>query len=272
MGNQASIYDDLRDAIINRRTFMGYHLIEECISEINNRDMYGNTVLLLALNNGMPMIANKIIYNGADLTITNYENESPLYLACRRNLPDVAMTLLQKAPQMAGVCKYNKLTPLYWAVYYNNVRLIDMLLDYDSHPMLKDNEGMSPYGLFIKHKPAYDPFDYDHLMTKFERYLPMVVKSNCPYCDNVYDNCDCSNLAEQHNMTDFICPVSLDIMRNPVRLSSGMTYDNDSIMMIIRTSGLRRDPLTNTILPNDNITPDNVLQQRIREFISGNKI
>jgi hypothetical protein len=84
-----------------------------------------------------------------------------------------------------------------------------------------------------------------------------------------------SPLAAAHNMMQeelehpksFICPISLDLMRDPVMLgTTGHTYEREVIKKCLR--GRRRNPLTNEDLRRDEcfLTPNRTLKQAIAEY------
>jgi len=52
------------------------------------------------------------------------------------------------------------------------------------------------------------------------------------------------------------CPISLETLRNPITLSDGFTYDEDSLRMLFKKKGYStlRSPLTNLPLKNNNTT------------------
>ncbi|KAI6645902.1 WD repeat, SAM and U-box domain-containing protein 1 isoform X2 [Oopsacas minuta] len=67
---------------------------------------------------------------------------------------------------------------------------------------------------------------------------------------------------------DFICPISLQIMTDPVIIADGSTYDRSSILLWLATS--RRgpvSPLTNLDLPHTNLKPNCELREEIEQFL-----
>ncbi|CAA7055736.1 unnamed protein product [Microthlaspi erraticum] len=63
---------------------------------------------------------------------------------------------------------------------------------------------------------------------------------------------------------EFLCPVSIDLMKDPVIISTGITYDRTSIEKWIE-SGNNTCPVTNTILT----THDQIPNHTIRKMIQG---
>ena len=61
---------------------------------------------------------------------------------------------------------------------------------------------------------------------------------------------------------EFLCPITLSLMENPVTNVHGHTFDRDAIMSWY-VAGSRRNPLTNMNLPTLNLTPNKELKARI---------
>ncbi|CAA0814550.1 U-box domain-containing protein 21 [Striga hermonthica] len=70
--------------------------------------------------------------------------------------------------------------------------------------------------------------------------------------------------------TDFRCPISLDLMKDPVSLSTGITYDRDSIERWL-DSGHARCPVTNQPLRTLDQIPNHALRKMIQEWCVDNR-
>lgn len=64
----------------------------------------------------------------------------------------------------------------------------------------------------------------------------------------------------------FLCPVSLEIMRDPVTLCSGITYDRESIEQWIFSSKNKTCPITRQPLPDLDMTPNHTLRRLIQAW------
>ncbi|OVA06333.1 U box domain [Macleaya cordata] len=64
----------------------------------------------------------------------------------------------------------------------------------------------------------------------------------------------------------FICPISLQIMKDPVTISTGMTYDRDSIQKWILTYNNKSCPVTKQPLTDQNLTPNSTLLRLIESW------
>lgn len=70
----------------------------------------------------------------------------------------------------------------------------------------------------------------------------------------------------------FLCPISLELMRDPVTLSTGMSYDRESIEKWL-TSGRNTCPTTNQTLDpsNQELIPNHTLRRLIQAWCVANK-
>ncbi|XWS34348.1 hypothetical protein CRYUN_Cryun21dG0031900 [Craigia yunnanensis] len=69
---------------------------------------------------------------------------------------------------------------------------------------------------------------------------------------------------------DFRCPISLDLMKDPVTLSTGITYDRENIEKWIE-AGNFTCPLTNQVLRSLEPTPNHVIRKRIQDWCVENR-
>nr|XP_043634003.1 E3 ubiquitin-protein ligase PUB23-like [Erigeron canadensis] len=68
----------------------------------------------------------------------------------------------------------------------------------------------------------------------------------------------------------FICPISLDIMKDPVILSSGITYDRESIEKWLYTNKNVTCPVTKQALTDLELTPNHTLRRLIQSWCTIN--
>ncbi|XP_020594681.1 E3 ubiquitin-protein ligase PUB23-like, partial [Phalaenopsis equestris] len=67
----------------------------------------------------------------------------------------------------------------------------------------------------------------------------------------------------------FICPISLEIMKDPVTIRSGITYDRDSIERWLFIDRRLTCPVTNEPIPADaELTPNHTLRRLIQSWSS----
>ncbi|XP_047323753.1 U-box domain-containing protein 21-like [Impatiens glandulifera] len=70
--------------------------------------------------------------------------------------------------------------------------------------------------------------------------------------------------------THFLCPISLDLMKDPVTLSTGITYDRESIEKWV-DSGNKTCPVTNQTLTNFDQIPNHAIRKMIQLWCVENK-
>ncbi len=66
----------------------------------------------------------------------------------------------------------------------------------------------------------------------------------------------------------FICPITQDIMNDPVFASDGHTYERTAIELWLKNNNT--SPMTGLQLSNKQLTPSHTLKSMIREFIDAN--
>lgn len=68
----------------------------------------------------------------------------------------------------------------------------------------------------------------------------------------------------------FLCPISLQLMRDPVTISTGITYDRESIEKWLFSFKNKACPVTKQILQNSDLTPNHTLRRLIQEWCTLN--
>ncbi|KAH7839276.1 hypothetical protein Vadar_002118 [Vaccinium darrowii] len=69
---------------------------------------------------------------------------------------------------------------------------------------------------------------------------------------------------------NFRCPISLDVMKDPVTLSTGITYDRENIEKWIE-SGNNTCPITNQLITNQEPIPNHAIRKMIQSWSVENK-
>lgn len=78
-----------------------------------------------------------------------------------------------------------------------------------------------------------------------------------------YDNINPNEIPNE-----FICPIGLQIMTEPVSTCDGFTYDNKNITRWLQNS--ERSPLTGLVLNNTRLSINKVLQDKINKYVNDN--
>ncbi|XP_044492202.1 U-box domain-containing protein 18-like [Mangifera indica] len=81
----------------------------------------------------------------------------------------------------------------------------------------------------------------------------------------------CTKMLTGVNPDDFMCPISLEIMKDPVTLSSGHTYDRASILKWFR-AGNSTCPKTGERLPNKDLVSNLALKRIIQDWSAENGV
>ena len=76
---------------------------------------------------------------------------------------------------------------------------------------------------------------------------------------NLYNNNQVPN--------EYICPITLDIMQDPVVISDGHTFERTSIAAWFANNDT--SPLTNVVLANKILIPNIALRNRIQDWSQG---
>lgn len=77
-------------------------------------------------------------------------------------------------------------------------------------------------------------------------------------------------MAEVEIPSYFLCPISLQIMRDPVTLPTGITYDRESIERWIFSGNHNTCPVTRQFLPECDLTPNHTLRRLIQAWCALN--
>ncbi|KAK1429283.1 hypothetical protein QVD17_11489 [Tagetes erecta] len=72
--------------------------------------------------------------------------------------------------------------------------------------------------------------------------------------------------------TFYVCPISLELMKDPVTLSTGITYDRESIEKWLYTKKNNTCPVTKQVLSNIQLTPNHTLRRLIQSWCTLNPL
>jgi hypothetical protein len=67
---------------------------------------------------------------------------------------------------------------------------------------------------------------------------------------------------------DCICPLTCEIMRDPVMVADGHTYEREMITQWFESSESSRNPMTNLLLPHANLIPNRALKNTIQSLLT----
>ena len=66
-------------------------------------------------------------------------------------------------------------------------------------------------------------------------------------------------------LNEYLCPITLDIMFDPVVTADGFSYEKSAFLRWLET-GHKNSPQTNEKLKHDDVTPNHSLRSRIQNF------
>ena len=78
-----------------------------------------------------------------------------------------------------------------------------------------------------------------------------------------------NNVNDDDVNTDFKCPITMDIMKDPVICSDGHSYERESITRWLLTHNT--SPKTNAVLENTTLTPNHSLRALIQSYLESKK-
>lgn len=69
----------------------------------------------------------------------------------------------------------------------------------------------------------------------------------------------------------FICPITQEVMRNPVLTADGSTYEHDAIFQWFWVSNRNTDPLSGLTLMNKTLVPNKILREQLMTLVKEHK-
>lgn len=97
-------------------------------------------------------------------------------------------------------------------------------------------------------------------LNKFTRLETVLLLSTCVHCIRRVLDAKALPFYPHHLM----CPISLDLMSDPVIVPSGISYDRDYITDWLLVSGT--DPLTGMVLSIDNLISNRALGDAVEHY------
>lgn len=109
-------------------------LLDSCLqhgADVNARDHFGATALILAVNKGNRALVEKLLDAGADVNLarSQYYKSTPLMETAPKNDTVIAKLLLEKGASVEPRDSFGD-TALNWAAYYGHQPLAKLLLDH----------------------------------------------------------------------------------------------------------------------------------------------
>ena len=113
----------------------------------NSQDDDGDIPLFLSIQLNLIDNVKCFVLSGVNLSITNKKGITPLIYACKCNVTEITLYLLQytKDGVKVGAYDFQKNTALHFSAQHNNSTLIKALLDNGADPLFRNSIGKSPF-------------------------------------------------------------------------------------------------------------------------------
>ncbi|KAK5631888.1 hypothetical protein RRF57_007602 [Xylaria bambusicola] len=121
-------------------------LLLENGANIESKDRYGQTPLLLATENNYDVIVKLLLENGANIELNDENSEMPLLLATKNGYDAIVKLLLENGANIESKDRYGQ-TPLSLAAENNYDAIVKLLLENGANIESKDRYGQTPLSL-----------------------------------------------------------------------------------------------------------------------------
>jgi hypothetical protein len=244
------------------------------------QDGDGWTALRLAAHKGHDAVATALVHAGADVDAQDTVGETALHCAARKGHGAVATTLVQ-AGASVDVQDTKGRTALLLAAREGHEAVVKVLVQAGADASVRNNRGETARDLADRarfHLVAcvLDAAVAARYSTWRRKFTPQArhrlaavaalrVGGQNPGRRFLERNEDAVLAAAgitEGERYDLRCPISMEVMWDPVTTADGGTYERSSILEWLRHS--RKSPKTNLPLEHTRLTPNTELQNRVR--------
>lgn len=110
-------------------------------ANVNLQDQKKRTPLIFAATNGHTSVVKFLIESGADVNAKDSGGQTALLYACKRSFNEIAAFLLENGAEVNVQSKKKGITALMLAAVWDNVELVQLLLEHGADPQLTDTFG-----------------------------------------------------------------------------------------------------------------------------------
>ena len=131
-GNGNKITRDIKRAIRNGRTEIVAKLVEKKVVDVDGYyNIHGQTLIMLAIENGYPDIVSLLVKKGADVNITDDDDLSALRYACMKGDTETVSVLMENGAEYIDT--------LMWLIKKGDTEIVSMLLKKGANVNAKHN-------------------------------------------------------------------------------------------------------------------------------------
>lgn len=211
-------------------------------TDIETRDEHGNNALMLATGNGNLNMVNLLLTKGANINARNNSNDTALIFAASYGYADIVNTFLANHTNIDAQ-NNDGFTALMLAACFGHTDIVNALIGKNANPNTLNKNGSTAlmlaayYGhddvvkLLLQKgvdKEVKNQFNHTAMsLAKIHHHqniLAILQQFKSPFYDRL------QTINYQDTIPEnLICPISLNIMNDPITVSSGATYDRESL-------------------------------------------
>ncbi|OHD19837.1 MAG: hypothetical protein A2086_14090 [Spirochaetes bacterium GWD1_27_9] len=138
---------------------------------IHSKDENGQSVLSI-VSKLRPDLVKILISNNVDVNLADDNKITPLHWAVEFDNYEIVQMLLSNGANVNAVDLLNE-TPLHWAAWTGHIKSAKVLLEYNSNVLFKNNGGVTPLDLAIKQ-------EHYELVNLFNKTIECLGKNTSP--------------------------------------------------------------------------------------------
>ena len=123
------------------------NIINENSNSVNLKDFQGASPLHFASRENKSKAIVFLVNHGANVNAIAAGGQTPLHWACTRKHHEAVATLLSMGADPNMKDTINRRTALHYGVFMKDIKLVQLLLDSNANPLIKDKKGYTPRDL-----------------------------------------------------------------------------------------------------------------------------
>lgn len=237
-------------------------------ANIRARDKRGNSLLTIAAYLNNPKRAEFFLDQGLDIDSKGFRNNTPLFVASWRGNIEVVRLLVSRGANVNHTNQFGN-TALIIAAKLNRLDVVRYLCEHGAELDIKGENGNT--AIMAASKEGND--EVVAFLVKKGANLDITNDDGdtaLGLAKRFHHGESCGHLGEPAKITlqqrlknigcednipeEFICPISLEIMDDPVTLSSGKTYDRKCLIRHYLVNQSEFCPLTRQLIKSEELT------------------